>query len=58
MDCPGCENRLNTALTRMEGVVRADADHKAARVRVRYDPARVSKSDVEERIRTAGYEVA
>lgn len=57
MHCGCCERRLSTALTRHEGVIKASADHQAGQVRVRYDPDRVSPADVEERIRTAGYEV-
>lgn len=57
MDCPGCENRVQTALTRLEGVIRVDADHRTGRVTVRFDEARLSVDDVNERIRDAGYEV-
>lgn len=58
MDCPACENRLRTALTRLEGVIRTDADHRTGRVNVRFDEGRVSEEDLEERILAAGYEVA
>lgn len=58
MDCSACQNRLRTALSRLEGVIKADADHRAGRVTVRLDEARVSEDDVKERIRAAGYEVA
>lgn len=58
MDCSGCENRVKTAVTRLEGVIKADADHNAGRVEVRFDHDRVSEDDIKERIRAAGYEVA
>lgn len=58
MDCTSCENRLRTALTRLEGVIRVDADHRAGRVSFRFDESRASEEDVKERIRAAGYEVA
>lgn len=57
MTCTGCENRLQTVLGRTEGVVRADADHRTGRVRVRLRPGRGSIDEVKERIRAAGYEV-
>ncbi|MGH2695237.1 MAG: heavy-metal-associated domain-containing protein [Actinomycetota bacterium] len=58
MDCTGCENRVKTAVTRLEGVIKADADHRAARVDIRFDHDRVSEDEIKERIRAAGYEVA
>lgn len=42
MHCAGCEDR----------------HHQAGQVQVRYDPDRVSRAEVEEQIRTAGYGVA
>lgn len=56
MDCTGCESRLGSALTRLEGVIKAKADHKAGRVEVRFDPERVSEKAIRERIRAAGYD--
>lgn len=58
MDCSGCENRVRTALTRLEGVIKTEADSRSGRVGVRFDEDRVSEDDVKERIRAAGYEVA
>jgi copper chaperone CopZ len=58
MHCTGCESRLKTVLGRVEGVVKADANHEAGEVRIRYDSSRVSDEDIRERIRAAGYEVA
>jgi copper chaperone CopZ len=45
------------ALARLEGLIRADADHRTGRVRVRFDEAQLSEDDVKERIRASGYEV-
>lgn len=56
MDCPACANRLGTALDRLDGVVRAKADHGAGRVDVRFDPDRVSEDRIRERIRSAGFD--
>lgn len=58
MDCTGCENRVRTAVSRLEGVIKAKADHKSARVEVRFDDGRVSEEEIKERIRAAGYVVA
>lgn len=57
MDCSGCANRLGTALGRLDGVVKAKADHRAGQVDVRLDPDRVSEDQIKERIRAAGFDV-
>lgn len=56
MDCTGCENRVRSALTRLEGVIKADPDHKAGRVALRFDTDRISEEEIKERIRAAGYD--
>ena len=58
MTCRACEQRIENALTRIEGVVRSAADHRAARVRVMFDPARTSEDAVRSCIERAGYAVA
>jgi len=58
MTCTACEQRIEKALARVEGVVQSAADHRAARVRVMFDPADTSASDVRSCIERAGYVVA
>jgi copper chaperone CopZ len=58
MSCGACEQRIQRALAQVDGVVRSAADHRAARVRVVFDPARTSAEAVQSRITEAGYEVA
>jgi copper chaperone CopZ len=57
MDCTECENRVKIAVTRLDGVIKADADHKSDRVDVRFDGDRVSEDEIKDRIRAAGYEI-
>jgi len=57
MTCTGCEQRIRRALALVDGVVRSTADHRAARVKVVFDPARTSARAVHTRIEQAGYEV-
>jgi Cu+-exporting ATPase len=57
MTCGACEGRIEKALTRIDGVVQSAADHRAARVRVMFDPARTSESAVRSCIERAGYAV-
>ena len=58
MTCGACEQRIEKALTRTDGVVQSAAEHSAARVRVMFDPARTTKSAVRSCIERAGYAVA
>ena len=58
MTCTGCEQRLGTALRRLEGVSEATADHRTGELTIRYDPETTSREALEERVVTAGYEVA
>jgi Cu+-exporting ATPase len=57
MTCVACEQRIQRALSQVEGVVRSAADHGAARVKVVFDPARTSAEVVQSRIKQAGYGV-
>lgn len=57
MSCGACEQRIQRALAQVDGVVRSAADHRAARVKVVFDPARTSAEAVQSRIKQAGYEV-
>jgi copper chaperone CopZ len=58
MTCTACERRIARALAQVDGVVRSTADHRAARVKVVFDPARTSAQAVQARIQQSGYEVA
>lgn len=57
MTCEGCEERIVSALERLDGVRDGDADHRRGEVRVRFDPDRVTRLAIRERIEFAGYEV-
>lgn len=57
MTCTACEQRIERALAQVAGVVRSAADHRAARVRVVFDPGRTSAGAVHSRIEQAGYAV-
>ena len=58
MSCQACEQRIEKALARLDGVVHGAADHRAARVRILFDPVRTSETDVRSCIERAGYTVA
>ena len=57
MSCTACEQRIQRALAQVEGVVRSRADHRAARVKVVFEPGRTSADAVQARIKQAGYGV-
>jgi copper chaperone CopZ len=56
MLCEGCERTVQAALTRIEGVRDAKADHQAKRVRVSFDPERVDEQRLRAQIEQAGYQ--
>jgi copper chaperone CopZ len=58
MTCNACEQRIERALARIDGVAQSAADHRTARVRVMFDSARTSEGAVRSCIQRAGYEVA
>jgi copper chaperone CopZ len=58
MTCNACEQRIQKALARIDGVVESLADHRAERVRVMFDPDRTSQGAVRSCIERAGYTVA
>lgn len=58
MTCTGCEQRVQKALGRLEGVQRSSADYQHDEVRVVFDPARTSEQAVRTCIERAGYEVS
>ncbi len=57
MTCTGCEQRLNKALRRVDGVREATADHRSGQVLVRFDPAVANRAALVAQIDTAGYSV-
>lgn len=58
MSCRACEQRIEKALARVEGVLRSAADHQAGQVRVVFDWARTSQEAVRSCIEQAGYGVS
>ncbi len=54
--CTGCSDNLGSALTNLDGVIRARADFEAGQVDVRFDPDRVTEDDVKARIRASGFD--
>ncbi|PSQ19213.1 heavy metal transporter [Halobacteriales archaeon QS_8_69_26] len=57
MACGGCEQNVESALGKVEGVTRVDADHEEGAVEVVADDD-VTDEDVEATIEDAGYDVA
>jgi Cd2+/Zn2+-exporting ATPase len=57
MDCPSCAGTVESALSRVDGVVDYDTRPASGRVAVTYDPARATRGDVVAGIENAGYEV-
>ena len=57
MTCGGCENAVQRAVGALPGVQQVTASHRDATVRVTFDPAQVSREDIERKIAQVGYVV-
>lgn len=57
MDCDHCAGRIRRVLTRIAGVVEAEADHTHGQVRITFDGARVGRADLVTSIERAGFSV-
>lgn len=58
MGCTSCEQRIQKAIARLEGVRSSAADHRSGEVRVVFDPSRISPEAVRACIVHAGYDVS
>jgi copper chaperone len=58
MTCGGCEKAVQNALTQIDGVEDVSASHAANLVGVTFDPTKVTRAMVRERIEALGYAVA
>ncbi|SNZ06964.1 copper chaperone [Natronoarchaeum philippinense] len=57
MACGGCEETVTEALTELDGVESADADHEAGTVAVVYEDDETDTGELSGAIEDAGYEV-
>lgn len=57
MTCGGCEQSVQNAVGRLDGVERVQADHTTGRVEVTLDPTAVDDTTLRYRITEAGYTV-
>ena len=58
MTCGGCEAAVTRALAQIDGVEDVSASHAANAVGVIYDPEKVTRAMLRERIEELGYAVA
>ena len=54
--CTGCSNGLGSALSNLDGVIRARAHFETGQVEVRFDPDRVTEDHLKEQIRASGFD--
>jgi Cd2+/Zn2+-exporting ATPase len=57
MDCPSCAGKVDSSLSRVEGVIEARLSPTTGTATVDYDPERTSRAAVVAAIEGAGYEV-
>jgi Cd2+/Zn2+-exporting ATPase len=58
MDCPSCAGKVESSVSRLDGVTAIDPRPATGTLLVTYDPERTDGDAVRERVRAAGYEVA
>ena len=58
MDCPSCAGKIETAVERLGGIDGIQVDYHSQTLRLRLDEQVTSRTAVEGRIRSLGYEVA
>jgi copper chaperone len=58
MSCGGCENAVQRAVSALAGVSDVAASHRDNRVTLTYDPDKVDRAAIAERIVDAGYQVS
>jgi len=58
MDCADCAFKLEKGVGRLDGVLYATVDFASAKMHVEYDVERVEQTDIVERVRRLGYDVA
>lgn len=57
MMCSGCENRVNKAVSALDGVISCSASAAANEVCVSFDDARVQEAIIKQTIEDTGYDV-
>jgi len=57
MDCSDCATVIEHSLSRMDGVLAANASYVSQSLRVEYDRHKIDRPAIEKRIRSMGYEI-
>lgn len=57
MTCGGCSASIGRALSRLDGIEKAEADHEKASADVSFDDKLISKEKIVETIENLGYKV-
>ncbi|SFI61967.1 heavy metal translocating P-type ATPase [Thermoflavimicrobium dichotomicum] len=56
MTCAACANRIEKALSRMDGVMEANVNFALERANVSYDPERVDLTEIEKKVEALGFQ--
>ena len=54
--CVGCENRIQTVISTLPGVLKVKADHMTQEIRITLDQGRISLKEVREKLDFMGYQ--
>jgi copper chaperone CopZ len=53
--CAGCENRIETVLGKLPGVMKVKADYQAQHVNIMMDTEKTTLDQVKQKLEVAGY---
>lgn len=56
MTCSGCEYNVKSALKKIDGVARVEADYKNDRAEVEFDPSKASIDQLVDAVNKSGYQ--
>ena len=57
MTCTGCEEHIKHAISKLPGLIEANADYKAGKATIKIDTTKISVKELEDAINQTGYEV-
>ena len=57
MTCTGCEAHIESAVNKLDGILKFDADYEAANTIVKYDETKVDLQKIETAILSTGYKI-
>ncbi|MFQ5584663.1 MAG: heavy-metal-associated domain-containing protein [Calditrichia bacterium] len=58
MSCSGCSINIEGTMSKVDGVIRCNVDLRKGKANIEYDPTKVNKKQIEEKMKSTGFAVA